>query len=404
MHFFTQLSIGSQIQTYSLIGIFYNSDLFMKIDWLIIGAGFTGSVLAERIASQLGQKVLVVEQRQHIAGNCYDYYNEQGILVHQYGPHIFHTNAEYIWAYLGQFTPWRSYYHQVLGSIDGKLVPIPFNLNSLSALFPPHYAEKLAKKLIETYGFNIKVPILKIRETANNPDLEFLADYIYENVFHGYTLKQWDLKPEALNPSVTARVPIYISRDDRYFQDKYQGLPQYGYTHLFRNMLNHPNIKVLLNTSYKEVIEEIQYDKLIFTGAIDEFFEHQHGKLPYRSLDFKFIHTEEAQHQAVGTINYPNDYNYTRTTEFKHLTGQRAYGSTYIEEYPQAYRHRENIPYYPIPKEEYRELSQKYQQEAEKIQGRVLFAGRLADYQYYNMDQAVARALNVFEKDILSSL
>ncbi|MEK8019748.1 MAG: UDP-galactopyranose mutase [Candidatus Parabeggiatoa sp.] len=375
----------------------------MKIDWLIIGAGFTGSVLAERIASQLGQKVLLVEQRHHIAGNAYDYYNEQGILVHQYGPHIFHTNAQYVWDYLAQFTPWRSYYHQVLGSLDGKLVPIPFNLNSLNALFPPHYAEKLAQELIETYGFNVKVPILKIRESAKSPDLAFLANYIYEKVFHGYTLKQWDLKPEELNASVTARVPIYISRDDRYFQDKFQGLPQYGYTNLFRNLLNHPNIKVLLNTPYQEVIEEIQYNRLIFTGPIDEFFEHLHGKLPYRSLDFKFIHTEQEQNQAVGTINYPNEYTYTRTTEFKHLTGQRAYGSTYIEEYPQPYRHGENIPYYPIPKEEYRALSQKYQKEAEKLQGRVLFAGRLADYQYYNMDQAVARALTLFEKEILSS-
>jgi len=363
----------------------------MKIDWLIIGAGFTGSVLAERIASQLGQKVLLVEQRHHIAGNCYDYYNEQGILVHQYGPHIFHTNAQYVWDYLAQFTPWRSYYHQVLGSLDGKLVPIPFNLNSLYALFPPRYAEQLAQKLIETYGFNVKVPILKIRESAKSQDLEFLANYIYEKVFHGYTLKQWDLKPEELNASVTARVPIYISRDDRYFQDKFQGLPQYGYTNL------------LLNTRYQEVIEEIQYNKLIFTGPIDEFFEHMYGNLPYRSLDFKFIHTEQEQHQPVGTINYPNEYTYTRTTEFKHLTGQRTYGSTYIEEYPQPYRHGENIPYYPIPKEEYRALSQKYQKEAEKLQGRVLFAGRLADYQYYNMDQAVARALNLFEKEILSS-
>jgi len=375
----------------------------MKIDWLIIGAGFTGSVLAERIASQLGQKVLLVEQRHHIAGNAYDYYNEQGILVHQYGPHIFHTNAQYVWDYLAQFTPWRSYYHHVLGALDGKLVPIPFNLNSLNALFPPHYAEKLAQELIETYGFNVKVPILKIRESAKSPDLEFLANYIYEKVFHGYTLKQWDLKPEELNASVTARVPIYISRDDRYFQDQFQGLPQYGYTNLFRSLLNHPNIKVLLNTPYQEVIEEIQYNRLIFTGPIDEFFEHLHGKLPYRSLDFKFIHTEQEQNQAVGTINYPNEYTYTRTTEFKHLTGQRAYGSTYIEEYPQPYRHGENIPYYPIPKEEYRALSQKYQKEAEKLQGRVLFAGRLADYQYYNMDQAVARALTLFEKEILSS-
>jgi UDP-galactopyranose mutase len=373
----------------------------VKVDWLIVGAGFTGSVLAERIASQLGQKVLIVEQRAHIAGNAYDYYDEQGILVHQYGPHIFHTNAKYVWDFLAQFTQWRSYYHKVLAVINGKPVPVPFNLNSLYALFPPSYADKLAQQLIEQYGFNVKVPILKIRESAKGKDLTFLADYIYDNVFHGYTVKQWDLKPEELAPSVTARVPIYISRDDRYFQDEFQGLPKFGYTALFQRLLNHPNIKLLLNTPYQEVIEDIQYNKLIFTGPIDEFFEHVHGELPYRSLSFKSFYTEQEYKQPVGTINYPNEYNYTRTTEFKHLTGQRAYGSSYIEEYPQPHRRGENIPYYPIPKEEYRIQYQKYEAEAEKLKGQVFFAGRLANYKYYNMDQAVARALSVFEKEIV---
>ncbi|RKZ42727.1 MAG: UDP-galactopyranose mutase [Gammaproteobacteria bacterium] len=376
----------------------------MKVDWLIVGAGFTGSVLAERIASQRGQKVLIVEQRDHIAGNAYDYYDEQGVLVHQYGPHIFHTNMKPVWDYLAQFTEWRSYYHHVLGIIDGKTVPVPFNLNSLYALFPTYYADKIAQQLVEKYGFNVKVPILKIRESASSGDLKFLADYIYENVFHNYTLKQWNLKPEELAASVTARVPIYISRDDRYFQDAYQGLPQAGYTALFQKLLNHPNIKLLLNTTYQEVIEEIQYQKMIFTGPIDQFFEDQgyifpwSAELPYRSLYFKFFHTEQEYKQPVGTINYPNEYHYTRTTEYKHLTGQRVYGSTYIEEYPQAYKRGENIPYYPIPKEEYRTLYKKYQVEAEKLKDRVLFAGRLADYQYYNMDQAVARALNLFDQ------
>lgn len=370
----------------------------MKVDWLIIGAGFTGSVLAERIASQLGQKVLVVEQRDHIGGNAYDYYDEQGVLVHQYGPHIFHTNARHVWDYLAQFTEWRSYYHHVLGVVDGKPVPLPFNLNSLYALFPPRYADKLAQQLIEQYGFNVKVPILKIRESADNDDVKFLADYIYNNVFYHYTLKQWELKPEELAPSVTARVPIYISRDDRYFQDPYQGLPKHGYTALFRRLLHHPKIKVLLNTTYQEIIEDIQYHKLIFTGPIDEFFAHKHGELPYRSLHFQFLHTEQEQKQPVATVNYPNEYHYTRITEFKHLTGQRVYGSTYVEEYPQPYKRGNNIPYYPIPKEEYRALYKQYQAEAEKLKGQVLFAGRLADYQYYNMDQAVARALSLFEK------
>jgi len=371
----------------------------MKTDWLIVGAGFSGCVLAERIASQLHQKVLLIDQRDHIAGNAYDRYDEHGVLIHSYGPHIFHTNAPAIWDYLGRFTAWRSYYHQVLGVVDGKQVPIPFNFNSLYTLFPNRYAEKLEAQLLENYGFNVKVPILKLRESASG-DLKFLADYVYENVFRRYTLKQWDLSPEELGPTVTARVPIYLSRDDRYFQDSYQGMPQLGYTEMFRRMLAHPQIRVLLNAPYQEVKDEIQYQHLIFTGPIDDYFEHCHGELPYRSLRFAHHHNTYTRHQAVGTVNYPNEYAYTRTTEFKHLTGQQHAGTSWIEEYPQAYVRGENDPYYPIPKEEYRALYRQYQQEAEALAGRVFFAGRLGDYQYYNMDQAVARALSLFEKQI----
>jgi UDP-galactopyranose mutase len=371
----------------------------MKIDWLIVGAGFTGCVLAERIASQLGQKVLIVEQRDHVGGNSYDECDEHGVLIHRYGPHIFHTNAEYVWNYLSQFTDWRHYYHQVLGVIDGKLVPIPFNLNSLYALFPPHYAEKLAKKLIKQYGFGSKVPILKIRETANG-DLKFLAQYIYDKVFYNYTRKQWGVAPEELSPSVTARVPIHICRDNRYFQDHYQGIPRHGYKPLFRRMLRHPNIRVMLNTAYHDVVDEIQCQRMIFTGQIDAFFSYTYGKLPYRSLDFKFTHLEQESFQTVGTVNYPNEYAFTRVTEFKHLTGQQVMGTTFMEEYPQPYIAEENIPCYPVPKEEYRAVFKKYETEASQLKERVLFVGRLADYQYYNMDQAVARALSLFDKEI----
>ncbi len=372
----------------------------MKVDWLIVGAGFTGAVLAERIASQLNQKVLLVEKRNHIAGNAYDYYDEHGVLIHQYGPHIFHTNAKHVWQYLSQFTEWRNYYHQVLGVIDGKLAPIPFNLNSLYALFPPRYADKLADQLLAQYGFNVKVPILKIRESAAGEDLKFLADYIYKNVFHNYTLKQWNLTPEELSPMVTSRVPIYISRDDRYFQDTYQGMPKLGYTALFQKMLNHPNIHVLLNTDYREIEPVVQYKQMIYTGELDAFFNCMHGELPYRSLEFKFTHTKENNMQTVGTVNYPNEYEFTRITEFKQLTGQRIDGSTYVEEYPQPYIRGVNVPYYPIPKDEYKELYRKYVEETKKLQGKVIFAGRLADYQYYNMDQATARALSIFKKTI----
>ncbi|MCP4700366.1 MAG: UDP-galactopyranose mutase [Gammaproteobacteria bacterium] len=371
----------------------------MKTDWLIVGAGFTGSVLAERIAAQLGEKVLLVEQRDHIAGYAYDYYDEHGILVHKYGPHIFHANDRHVWDYLSRFTEWRSYYHHVLGVVDGKQVPIPFNLNSLYSLFPPRHADRLAQQLIEKFGFGVKTPILKIREDADG-ELRFLADYIYEKVFRNYTQKQWDLTPEQLGPSVTGRVPVYISRDDRYFQDTYQGLPRYGYTEMFRRMLKHPNIKLLLNAPYQEIAREINYTRMIFTGPIDAYFDHIYGELPYRSLRFVSKYDEHEQMQSVGTVNYPNEYRFTRTTEFKHLTGQRCAGTSWIEEYPQVYRRGENDPYYPVPREENRALYKRYLAETEKLNGKVLFAGRLGEYQYYNMDAAVAKALDLFDKRI----
>ncbi|MCS7194988.1 MAG: UDP-galactopyranose mutase, partial [Meiothermus sp.] len=299
----------------------------MKVDWLVVGAGFTGAVLAERIASQLDQKVLVVDRRDHIGGNAYDYYDEHGVLVHKYGPHIFHTNSRKVWNYLSQFTEWRPYYHRVLASVEGRLVPVPFNLNSLYALFPPRYAERLEEKLIYTYGFGVKIPILKMRE-AEDSDLRFLADYIYKNIFYGYTLKQWELKPEELDPSVTGRVPVYISRDDRYFQDTYQAMPKHGYTTMFANILRHKNIKVLLNTDYREVVEDIKYARMVYTGPIDAFFDYMHGKLPYRSLRFDFMYEEIEQFQPVGQVNYPNEHSFTRLTEFKHLTGQKHVGTT----------------------------------------------------------------------------
>jgi UDP-galactopyranose mutase len=369
----------------------------MNTDWLIIGAGFSGSVLAERIATQLGQRVLVVDQRDHIGGNAYDEYDQHGVLVHRYGPHIFHTNAKHVWDYLSRFTEWHSYQHRVLGVIDGQNVPIPFNLNTLYALFPESYAAKLSALLVDTFGYNVKIPILKLRESSDG-DLKFLADYIYTKVFENYTQKQWQLRPEELGAGVTARVPIVISRDDRYFQDTYQGMPTQGYTALFRRMLAHPNIRVLLNTRYQDVMTEINYQRMVFTGAIDEFFAHKHGELPYRSLNFVFRHEYNRVKQAVATVNYPNEYDFTRITEFKHMTGQRCEGTTWIEEYPQPYQRGKNDPYYPIPKEEYKALYRRYEEEAAQIKDRVIFAGRLADYQYYNMDQAVARALSLFSR------
>ncbi|MGI6285996.1 UDP-galactopyranose mutase [Neomoorella humiferrea] len=372
----------------------------MKVDWLIVGAGFTGATLAERIASQLGQRVLIVDRRDHIGGNAFDYYNEDGILVHKYGPHIFHTNDIKVWNYLSQFTEWRPYYHKVLVVVDGNKIPLPFNLNSLYAIFPPRYAEKLEELLLTNYSFGAKIPILKLRENADG-DLRFLANYIYEKIFYGYTFKQWGMKPEELDWSVTGRVPVYISRDDRYFQDHYQAIPRYGYTELFRRMLRHPEIKVLLNTDYREVMDEIKFNRMIYTGPIDEFLDYMYGPLPYRGVRFDFITLDEEWYQEVGTINYPNEYDFTRITEQKYLSGQLLPKTTLLYEYPTEYIAGKNEPCYPVPQKDNQQRYEMYMKHAEKFKGTVLFAGRLADYKYYNMDQAVARALTVFEQEVI---
>lgn len=370
----------------------------MKVDWLIVGAGFTGSTLAERIATQLDQTVLVVEQRDHIGGNAFDYYDDHGVLVHRYGPHIFHTNSEKVWAYLSQFTEWRPYFHRVLAVVEGKKVPVPFNLNTLYALLSPQHAATLERLLLDQYGFGTKVPILKMRESSNK-DVRFLADFVYDRIFYGYTLKQWELKPEELHPSVSGRVPVFISRDDRYFQDRYQAMPAQGYTRIFQKMLRHPNIKVLLNTSSVEVVDSIKFNRMIYTGPADAFFDYIHGELPYRGLRFDFIHQDQDVSQEVAQINYPNEYDFTRITEFKHLTGQRVPGTTIAVEYPQPYERGKNEPYYPIPRDEHKQQYQLYQREMSTLDSTV-FAGRLADYKYYNMDQAVARALMLFDSVI----
>lgn len=369
----------------------------MKVDWLIVGAGLTGATFAERIASQRGESVLIIDQRDHIAGNAWDEYNDHGIQIHKYGPHIFHTNSTEVWQYLSQFTQWRPYFHKVLGSIDGMLVPLPFNLNSIDQLFPQAMASRLANKLIEGYGYGSRVPILKLIETSDE-DLKFLADFVYKNVFESYTQKQWDLKPEQLSPSVTARVPILVSRDDRYFQDTYQAMPLNGYASMVRNMLKHPNIKVMLNTKWQDIKDQITYKRMVFTGPIDEYFAYQFGELPYRSLNFDVQTHNQELYQAAAVINYPNEYEYTRITEQKWLTGQVHAQTSVLTEYPLPHQNGKTIPYYPIPTEANRELYRCYQGEANKFDGKVLFIGRLADYMYYNMDQAVASALSKFRR------
>ncbi len=367
----------------------------MKFDSIIIGAGFSGSVVAERLASVSKENVLIIEKRSHIGGNAYDFYDKNGILVHKYGPHTFHTDSGKAWEYLSQFTGWHPYNLRILGEIDGRKIPIPFNLNSISALFPAAMAEKTEKKLIDYYGLENKVPILELRKTSDS-DLKFLADFVYDRVFLNYTLKQWGFKPEELSPDVTGRVPVFISRDNRYFQDVYQAIPESGYARMFERMLSHPNIKILLNTDYKEVIPELKYDKLIITGEIDSYFNYQFGHLPYRTLDFEWNFLNIEYFQETGMVNYPNDYNFTRITEFKHLTGQISPVTTIMKEYPRLRRDENDIPYYPIPKNDFLEIYKKYENDSKKLKN-IHFIGRLGRYSYINMDTAVLQALELFE-------
>lgn len=371
----------------------------MDFDWIIVGAGLSGATLAERIATVRGESVLVVEQRDHIAGNAYDEHDEAGILVHRYGPHIFHTNSKEVWDYLSGFTAWRPYFHRVLASIEGRLVPVPFGLSTIEQLFPPAMAARLCDKLVAAYGHGARVPILKLRQTED-PDLRFIADYVYRNVFEGYTRKQWGMTPEALSPSVTARVPILVSRDERYFQDTYQAIPAMGYTAMVRRMLSRPGISVLLNTPWRRVRDAVRARRVVFCGQIDEYFDYRHGELPYRSLRFEQVTLPVPAHQAAGTVNYPNEYDWTRVTELKHLTGQRADATTLVYEYPRPHVNGETVPYYPIPTDDNRLRYERYRDEAERLKPDVLFVGRLADYQYYNMDQAVAAALKLFRTEI----
>jgi UDP-galactopyranose mutase len=395
------ICVGAQSYHYPLIaGLFkqeITSEMPVTRDWIVVGAGFTGTTFAERMATA-GKRVLVVERRQHFGGNAYDGVNERGILVHRYGPHIFHTNSDVVWRYLSKFTDWRPYEHRVLGLIEDKLVPIPFNLDSLAALFSDREAARIQDALIAEYGLGKNVPILRLRESKHGEIRDF-ADYVYRNVFEGYTIKQWQLRPEQLSPSVTARVPVSISHDDRYFRDTYQSMPLHGYTAMFRRMLSHPNIEIALDCDWKSSSFRGDGTRVLFTGAIDELLDYRFGPLAYRSLRFEECTIEEMQHQAVGTINYPNNFAYTRITEQKIITGQQSSVTTLVTEYPQPHEPGKTIAYYPIPRDENQLLYAKYAAAAQAGLPHVCFAGRLADYQYYNMDQACARALKLASEE-----
>lgn len=357
-------------------------------DYLIVGAGFSGSTLAERLASQLNKKVLLVDKRNHIGGNAYDRYDDSGVLIHQYGPHIFHTNARQVFDYLGQFTKWRAYQHRVLASVDGQLVPIPINLDTINKL----YGMNLSSNDLENWFASVAEPREQIL-TSEDVVVSKVGRELYEKFFRGYTRKQWGIDPSELDASVTARVPTRTNRDARYFTDSYQAMPLHGFTRMFENMLSHQNIKILLNTDYKDVLDVIPFKKMIYTGPVDEYFDFRYGKLPYRSLKFEFETHNTQTFQSAPVINYPNENAYTRVTEFKYLTGQEHSKTTLVYEFPQD----DGDPYYPVPRQENAALYRKYAALAEQAPN-VHFSGRLATYKYYNMDQVVAQALTLFNK------
>ncbi len=357
-------------------------------DYLIVGAGFAGSVLAERLANVSNKKVLICDKRPHIGGNAYDYYNNEGILIHKYGPHIFHTNSLEVFEYLSRFTKWREYQHRVLANVDGMLLPIPINLDTINKL----YGLNLTSFEVEKFFESVAVKCEQVK-TSEDVVVSKVGRELYEKFFRNYTRKQWGLDPSELDASVTARVPTRTNRDDRYFTDSYQAMPRNGYTKMFENMLDHPNIKVLLNCDYREIAKDIPFREMIYTGPVDAFFDFRYGTLPYRSLEFIHETHDIETFQTAPVVNYPNDQRYTRITEFKYLTGQEHKKTSIVYEIPQA----EGDPYYPIPRKENAEIYSKYKTLAD-ARPDVHFVGRLATYKYYNMDQIVAQALTVYSK------
>jgi len=361
-----------------------------RYDYLIVGAGFAGSVLAERLASQHGARVLLIDRRPHVGGNAYDQPNEAGILYHKYGPHIFHTNSDQVVDYLSQFTEWRPYEHRVLAHVRGKLVPIPINRTTLNELFD---LDLKTDEEAAAYLASRAEPVEEIR-TSEDVVINAVGRELYELFFRGYTRKQWDLDPSELDKQVTARIPTRTNTDDRYFTDTFQAMPRDGYTAMFKRMLNNPLIEVRTGIDFRDVRDTVDYGHLIFTGPVDEYFDFRFGKLPYRSLKFDHQTLEQEQFQQTGTVNYPSeDVPFTRISEYKHLTGQKSDVTTVTYEYPSA----EGDPYYPIPRPENQELFKKYEALADQTEG-VTFVGRLATYRYYNMDQIVGQALATFRR------
>ena len=361
----------------------------MSYDWLVVGAGFSGAVLAERLASQLGARVLLVDRRDHVGGNAYDHLDEAGLLVHRYGPHIFHTNSEAIFEYLSHFTEWRPYEHRVLARVLDRLVPIPINRTTVNQLYGLHLVSEA--EVADFYAGRAEQR--SVPRTSEDVVVGAVGRELYQLFFQGYTRKQWGLDPSQLDASVTARIPTRTNNDDRYFADRFQAMPREGYTVMFERMLDHPLIDVRTSVEMADVPRRL-YRQVVYSGPIDAWFGYRHGPLPYRSLEFRFETLDLPLYQEVGTVNEPDEQvPYTRTTEFKHLTGQLHARTTIVREYPRA----EGEPYYPIPRPENAALYARYEALARKTAD-VHFVGRLATYRYYNMDQCIGQALATFRR------
>ncbi len=363
-----------------------------QYDTLVVGAGYAGSIMAERLASQLGQRVLVVDRRDHVAGNAYDYVDEHGVLVHRYGPHIFHTNADVVVDYLSRFTEWRPYEHRVLARVGEQLLPMPINRTTINELYG---LDLRTEEDVEAFYAERREPV-ELMRTSEDAVVAKVGRELYELFFRGYTRKQWERDPSELHASVCARIPVRTNTDDRYFTDRFQKMPRDGYTAMFERILD--GIDVRLGTSYEDVRDEVAYDHLVWTGPVDEFFGHRFGKLPYRSLEFELRNAPTPDGgclQPVASINEPRfETPYTRTTEFRHMTGQADHpSSTVAVEFPRS----EGDPYYPVPTDEARALYKRYEQLANARED-VTFVGRLARYQYLNMDQVVGQALATYER------
>ena len=359
----------------------------LAYDYLIVGAGFAGSVLAERLARGSGKSVLLCDRRNHVGGNAYDHADAAGILVHKYGPHIFHTNSREIFEYLSRFTTWRGYEHRVLASVEGKLLPIPINLDTINRLYGLELGENEVEEFLATRAIKYESP-----RTSEEVVLSRVGADLYEKFFRNYTRKQWGVDPSQLDAQVTARIPVRTNRDDRYFTDQFQFMPRWGFTRMFENMLDHEHIDLALATNFYELRKEVNFRQLIYSGPIDQFFDFRYGKLPYRSLHFEHRTLDREWFQPVAVVNYPNDFEYTRVTEFKHLTGQQHRRTSIVYEYP----HGEGDPYYPVPQPTNASIYSQYRKLAESLPN-VRFVGRLGTYRYYNMDQVVGQALTLYK-------